>query len=200
MSRRASTRRSSSTFRPNQARLDPTDRRSTRNVTAVEGMECWRAKNPVDAITIPIRVWGVLVEPVKQGGSEPFAKANTAPTTVPSSPSTPNTAVAGTKSGHVPITRPAWSLQTFGRSRVAAIQKGPVGSCHLSGRQAQARKVQFAILRVPKRIRSRHNNGGEGHQPLDDRLRFGELAQMPVAGCQSAIGRRERRNLFERYT
>jgi len=68
-----------------------------RNVTRVEGMECWRAKNPLDATTILIRVWGVLVEPVKQGGSEPFAKANTAPTSVPSTPSTPNTAVTGTR-------------------------------------------------------------------------------------------------------
>lgn len=55
------------------------------------------------------------------------------------------------------------------------------GSCRFAGRQAKSRQEQLAILRVPERIRSRHNHGGEGHQPLDDRSRFGEPAQIPIA-------------------
>jgi hypothetical protein len=52
-------------------------------------MECWHAKNPWN---------GVLVEPVKRGGSEPFAKVNTAPTTVPNNPDSPNTGTSLTGS------------------------------------------------------------------------------------------------------
>jgi hypothetical protein len=45
---------------------------------------------------------------VREGaGSEPLAKASTAPTTAPSIPDTPNTAVAGTKLRHAALGSPA---------------------------------------------------------------------------------------------
>ena len=72
------------------------------------------------------------------------------------------------------------------------------GSFRLASRQAQARQIKLALLRVSVWCDARHHDGGDRVQPHDNLSRFVEPPHMRIAGSEITMRLRVARIVLDR--